>query len=184
MTRSDTVARSLHDLGLAAWFGGSVMGAVGLNGAAARLPDRRQRLQAASRGWARWAPVNGAAIAAHVTGAVLLLEANKGRLAAQAGVGRLSAVKAGLTVAALGTTAVSAAYGQKTARAGEVEVEGATEPAESTPAELARAQARLRLLQWATPLLTGAIVVLNAQLGEQQRSAQVAQGIFSRFSRK
>jgi len=31
----NTVARTLHDLGLAAWFGGSLMGAVGLNGAAA-----------------------------------------------------------------------------------------------------------------------------------------------------
>ena len=28
----DTLARSLHDLGLAAWFGGSLMGAIGLNG--------------------------------------------------------------------------------------------------------------------------------------------------------
>jgi hypothetical protein len=35
MAEDNTVARSLHDLGLAAWFGGSLMGAVGLNGAAA-----------------------------------------------------------------------------------------------------------------------------------------------------
>jgi hypothetical protein len=35
MTANDnTVARTLHDLGLAAWFGGSLMGATGLNGAA------------------------------------------------------------------------------------------------------------------------------------------------------
>jgi hypothetical protein len=32
---NNTLARSLHDLGLATWFGGSLMGAVGLNGAAA-----------------------------------------------------------------------------------------------------------------------------------------------------
>ena len=31
MTADNTVSRSLHDLGLAAWFGGSLMGAVGLN---------------------------------------------------------------------------------------------------------------------------------------------------------
>jgi hypothetical protein len=29
MADDNTVARSLHDLGLAAWFGGSLMGAVG-----------------------------------------------------------------------------------------------------------------------------------------------------------
>ncbi|MFF2206234.1 hypothetical protein [Streptomyces sp. NPDC058145] len=34
MSGRNTVIRSLHDLGLAAWFGGSLMGAVGLNGAA------------------------------------------------------------------------------------------------------------------------------------------------------
>ena len=35
MAQDNTLARSLHDLGLAAWFGGSLMGAVGLNGATA-----------------------------------------------------------------------------------------------------------------------------------------------------
>jgi hypothetical protein len=34
MSERNTAVRSLHDLGLAAWFGGSLMGAVGLNGAA------------------------------------------------------------------------------------------------------------------------------------------------------
>ena len=33
MAQDNTLARSLHDLGLATWFGGSLMGAVGLNGA-------------------------------------------------------------------------------------------------------------------------------------------------------
>lgn len=34
MSSRNTVVRSLHDLGAAAWFGGSLMGAVGVNGAA------------------------------------------------------------------------------------------------------------------------------------------------------
>ncbi|CAM5474167.1 hypothetical protein SSPIM334S_01561 [Streptomyces spiroverticillatus] len=34
MTERNTFLRSAHDLGLAAWFGGSLMGAVGVNGAA------------------------------------------------------------------------------------------------------------------------------------------------------
>ena len=45
MAQDNTVARSLHDLGLAAWFGGSLMGAVGVNGAAGAVapgdPPRR-----------------------------------------------------------------------------------------------------------------------------------------------
>jgi hypothetical protein len=35
----NALARTLHDLGLAAWFGGSLMGATGVNGAAAVIQD-------------------------------------------------------------------------------------------------------------------------------------------------
>jgi hypothetical protein len=68
MVQDNTLARSLHDLGLAAWFGGSLMGAVGLNGAAAVVDAPEQRLRVANTGWARWTPVNLAGIAAHVAG--------------------------------------------------------------------------------------------------------------------
>ena len=39
MAARNTLVRSLHDLGLAAWFGGTLMGAVGLNGATAKAKD-------------------------------------------------------------------------------------------------------------------------------------------------
>ena len=54
MAQDNTLARSLHDLGLATWFGGSLMGAVGLNGAAAVVDQPAQRLRVANAGWARW----------------------------------------------------------------------------------------------------------------------------------
>ncbi|MDP9397858.1 MAG: hypothetical protein M3P96_08605, partial [Actinomycetota bacterium] len=60
------LARTLHDVGLAAWFGGSLMGAVGLNGAAARLDDPASRSRASTLGWRRWAPVSAAAVGAHL----------------------------------------------------------------------------------------------------------------------
>jgi hypothetical protein len=44
MAQENTVAGWLHDLGLAAWFGGSLMGAVGLNGAASSVEEPEQRL--------------------------------------------------------------------------------------------------------------------------------------------
>jgi len=54
----NTVARSLHDLGLAAWFGGSLMGGdPGVNGATAAVEDPTQRLRVANTGWARWTPL-------------------------------------------------------------------------------------------------------------------------------
>ncbi|HET9082255.1 MAG TPA: hypothetical protein VFO01_17290, partial [Trebonia sp.] len=50
--------------------------------------------------------------------------------------------------------------------------EGGTIPGEDTPDDVARIQRRLRILQWATPVLTGALVVLGAQQGEQERPSQ------------
>jgi hypothetical protein len=43
--KDNTIARTLHDVGLAAWVGGSLMGATGLNGAAAVVDDPTQRLR-------------------------------------------------------------------------------------------------------------------------------------------
>ena len=54
VSTDNTVARALHDLGLAAWFGGSLMGATGVNGAASVVEDPTQRLRVANSGWARW----------------------------------------------------------------------------------------------------------------------------------
>jgi hypothetical protein len=105
MANDNTLARSLHDVGLAAWFGGSLMGAVGLNGAAAAVDQPQQRLQVANAGWARWTPVNLAGIAAHLAGGAVLLAANKGRVASQQGVAQATVMKTALTAAALAATA-------------------------------------------------------------------------------
>jgi hypothetical protein len=61
--------RLLHDVGVATWFGGSLMGATGLNGATALLEDPAERSRASTAGWSRWAPVAAAGVASHVVGA-------------------------------------------------------------------------------------------------------------------
>ena len=177
----NTLARTLHDVGLAAWFGGSLMGAAGLNGAAAVVEDPTQRLRVANSGWSRWTPLNLAGIAAHLAGGAVLVGANKGRLAAQQGVGAASTVKTALTFAALGTTAYARLLGRKLERAGDPPVEGGTTPAAKTPDEVARTQRQLTALQWVIPALTGAVLVVNARMGEQQRPAQVALGMVRRL---
>ena len=181
MTADNTVSRSLHDLGLATWFGGSLMGAVGLNGAAADVEEPTQRLRVANAGWNRWTPVNLAGIAAHVAGGAVLLGANKGRVASQQGVAQATMVKTALTGAALAATAWSRALGAKLDQAGEVSVEGGTDPGDGTPQDVAKAQRQLKVLQWVIPALTGAVLVLNARMGEQQRPAQVTGGLLSRL---
>jgi hypothetical protein len=181
MAADNTVSRSLHDLGLAAWFGGSLMGAVGLNGAAAEVEEPKQRLRVANAGWNRWTPVNLAGIAAHVAGGLVLLGANKGRVASQQGVAQATVVKTALTGAALAATAWSRALGAKLDEAGEVPVEGGTDSSIDTPEDVARAQRQLKVLQWVIPVLTGAVLVLNARMGEQQRPAQVTGGLLGRL---
>jgi hypothetical protein len=181
MAADNTVSRSLHDLGLATWFGGSLMGAVGLNGAAADVEEPKQRLRVANAGWNRWTPVNLAGIAAHVVGGTVLLGANKGRVASQQGVAQATVAKTALTGAALAATAWSRALGAKLDQAGEVPVEGGTDPGGDTPEDVAKAQRQLRVLQWVIPALTGAVLVLNARMGEQQRPAQVTGGLLGRL---
>jgi hypothetical protein len=176
----NTLARSLHDLGLAAWFGGSLMGAAGLNGAAVVVQDPTQRLRVANSGWARWTPLNLAGIAAHLAGGAVLTGANKGRLAGQQGVAATSTIKTALTVAALGTTAYARVLG-KLERAGDVPVEGGTTPNTATPDGVTRAQRQLTALQWVIPVLTGAVLVVSARMGEQQRPTQVSKGLVGRF---
>ena len=176
MTERNTLAHFLHDAGLAAWFGGSLMGAVGVNGAAADVDDPRQRARVANSGWSRWTPVNAVAIGAHLFGGAQLLKANKGRVAAQKGVLANTNIKLALTAGALGATAYSRILGQKVIKAGDVPIAGGTASLPSTPPEVAAAQKQLKALQWAIPGLTGAMLASSAMHEEQQRPSQVVKG--------
>lgn len=178
MSSTNTFARSLHDLGLAAWFGGSLMGAVGLNGASSQISDPTERATIATLGWKRWAPVNTVAIGAHLVGGALIVAGNKGRIVGQSGVGSATAIKTALTAGALAVTAMSAYYGRKLDQAEtNARVAGATEPSSETPAPIAKAQKALQPLQWAIPGITGAMLVVSALMGEQQRPTNVISGL-------
>jgi hypothetical protein len=180
MSERNTVVRSLHDLGLGVWFGGSLAGAVAVNGAAADVPEPTMRLRVANAGWARWTPVNAVAIGAHLIGGAGLLSANRARTAGQSGVGAATVTKLVLTGAALAVTAYSRMLGKKLQQADGVPVEGGTDPSATTPPELAKAQKQLDTCQWLIPALTGGITVLSAVQGEQQRPGQQLSGILAK----
>jgi hypothetical protein len=184
MSSRNTVIRSLHDLGAAAWFGGSLMGAVGVNGAAAAAHDPAERAGVAAAGWAKWGPVSAVAIGAHLVGGAGILRANRGRAKHQAGVTSNTVTKLVLTGAALGATGYSKVLGAKAAQGHGKPITGATEPSSSTPDDVARAQQQLRYLQWTVPVLTGAIIVLGAQQGEQQRPREILTGIGNTLARR
>lgn len=169
MSERNTVVRSMHDLGLAVWCGGSLMGAIGLNGATAQARNRQERLTLASAGWARWSPVAAAAIGTHLIGGLGLISGNRSRLRHQREGRTNTAAKATLTGAALAVTAYSGYLGRQVAKLAHEGASGVTEPGPDASAELTSAQQQLRICQWAIPALTGGLVVLGAQQGEQQR---------------
>ena len=181
MAESNTVARALNELGLAAWFGGSLMGAIGVNGAAAEVEPKQQRARVANAGWNRWTPVNLVFIGAHLVGSTLLTAGNKSRIAGQKGVAKTSAAKTVVTGAALAATAYARVLGQKVIASGDVPVEGGTTPAYETPPAVADAQRKLNKLQWTIPALTGGLVLFDALMGEQQRPTQAASGVLGRI---
>ena len=181
MAETNTIARTVRDLGLANWFGGSLMGAVGLNGSAGAVSDPEQRSRVPRAGWQRWTPLEAAGILAVVAGDTVLIASRPQHLAAQHGYARNLAIKLAINGAAVAATAGTWLLGRRLDRAGEVPVEGGTDPGADTPEDVARAQRQLKSLQWGIPLLTGAMLVLNARMGEQQRPTQVTGGLFRRL---
>ncbi len=175
------VIRSLHDLGLAAWTGGSLMGAVGLNAAASSLDDPRLRSRAATAGWSRWAPVNAAAIGAHLVGATGLLVTDWPRVRSQQGVARSSAIKTATTGVGLGVAVWSGLLNRKMDQAGAVPVTGATQAAPGTPPDVARTLRQLKVVQWLNPAVGLALIALADWQSQQQRASEVAKGRVQRL---
>jgi hypothetical protein len=169
-------SRLLHDLGLAAWFGGTLANAVALNRAAGQASDPSSAGRVANTGWDAWTPINAVAIGAHIVGSVGQLLGNKERLATQSGVASMSVIKTALTAAALGITGYSTVLGRKVSQETRVPVSSGTEPSAATPPDVAGAQTQLKLLQWAVPAITGALVGVSAYAGEQQRPVVVEAG--------
>lgn len=180
MSQRNTIVRSMHDLGMAAWFGGGLMGLVGLNGGAAKAKDPTERLRLSSIGWARWAPVQLAAIAAHGIGGIGLMVGNKERLAVQSE-GRANTAVHVVLLAAAGASSLTAAIaGSQILKHSQEGAEGVTEPGASSSKELATAQRVEKVTQYLIPVFTGLLIILGAQQGELERPAGAAQSLRDR----
>jgi hypothetical protein len=182
MTRSNLIARSLNDLGAAAWFGGLLMGAAAVNRAPADIDNPTDRGALVNGVWRRWWPLNTVAIGAHVVGGALLTFGNRERVVAQRGVITLSAAKTVVMVAAIAKSAYMGWLGKRISDAGAVPLDDGTTPNDDTPPEVASALKQQRILQWTLPALTGLLIILNAAQGEQQRPSHVARGVLGRLN--
>lgn len=175
---NDTVLRSMHDLGLAAWFGGSLMGATGMPSATA-ADHEAERAKRSADGWLAWSPVAAAAIGAHLVGGAGLIFTNRERHRRQQGVLMTTVVKATVTGAALAATAYEAKLGAQLR-----DLEAGTGPDFGTTVQesdqrVDRLRTRARWVGWSVPALTGAMIVMAALEGELQRPAPVVRGVVS-----
>jgi hypothetical protein len=180
MERNDTIARTMHDLGLAAWFGGSLMGAMAVERGAAEANDDTERIEIVDAAWRAWKPIQLVAIGAFAVGGAILTITNRGRLASQEGVAKLSLVKTGLAAATVGTTMYAGRLGREVAQADGTPVAAGSTPSLDTPEDLAAKQRRLKMVQWAVPAQVGALIAMSATQGEQQRPQNVVEGVLRR----
>lgn len=176
-----TLVHQMHDLGLAAWFGGTLANAVTLNPAASSAGDAASVGAVTNDGWDRWTPINAAAIGVHLIGAAGLLKHDLGRAKAQQGVPSMAATKIGLTAVALGVTGYSRILGRRVSDHRAVPAADGITPTSTTPPEVAAAQKQLKLLQWVIPAATGALVAIGAFAAEQYRPEEVGRGALQRL---
>ena len=117
MTAYSTTVRATHLLTNAAWFGGSLMGAVALNPAARQGDDSHEQAEIADEGWNRWGPVQGAAIGLHLLSGIAIVADNRRRVAMHPPTTTAVVLKTALTgVAVAASAAAYRASGQSWAR--------------------------------------------------------------------
>lgn len=183
-TSADVTWRSLHDLGLATWFGSSVLSAatvpsmtaadaelVALESDSGReIPKRKQSAKAASADMAvttfeqmslmRWSPVIAASIAAHAVGTIGMLVAGHRT--------RHPVAKSVLTAAAVGLTLVGGAAKARALSLREMRLNG------NYDGDVRRAQGRaeftMRVIEPVLPVVTGSLMVLTAIDEEEPRA--------------
>ena len=188
MSDNHALAQAVHDLGSAAWFGGSLMGVAGVNKSGEDLVNELDRVRVANSAWSRFGPVEWAGIGATLLAGLRLTQVGKGRLALQQGFGRTGTIKAGVAVAGAAATAWTTYCGTRIGRLTEefaaqgrsVEVEDATTPTTGTPPEIAKWQKRQRVAQVTVPVLSGMNIVLGSYLVQSYRAGATAKGVLHR----
>jgi hypothetical protein len=181
MATLSTTAWVLHDLGLAAGFGGNLFGQIALNPAVRSLESKRDRGKVAHVAWDRYKAVNGASLAA-MAGSWLIGRA----IASGREVGRGSralVIAKDIMVGAAVVTGVAAMIAGTMLdkeEGGAPAVESGAQPATETPARVARLQRATNAFGTASLLFNAAVLatttVLAMKAGESTRWS-----IFSRL---
>jgi hypothetical protein len=178
-------SRSLRDLGLAAWFGGTLYGVAASNRGVQAVRDPQERLPVADSIWDRWVPIGAAAVATHLVASAITGWGNKSRTLGQEQMGGQMAIKGALSAFAAVATGAAFVQRKQLLRAWEetrAEVQDATTPLPNTPEPIAQMQRRLRIAETTVPALVGAVVLMNGRMSEQQRPVPTIQRVANRLA--
>ncbi|GAC1581307.1 MAG: hypothetical protein NVS3B18_14890 [Candidatus Dormibacteria bacterium] len=188
MTVNDTLAnttRAAHDVGLAAWLGGSMFGKLAHNPSLRKISSHSERGSVANAAWNGYNIVNtlGLGAAAVGWGAARMTETNPRHLSGVEQ--RLSVAKDGLMAAAVLTGVASGVQGARLAKQGTdgaVPVETGTKPDSDTPRAAARIQRSLGVLGTLNIASGIALVAVNGVLAQINYSHPAKQRALTRSS--
>ena len=176
MTTSDSLAnatRALHDIGLAAWLGGSMFGKFALNPAVRLAQDKSDRGKIVNGAWNGYNAVNSLGLGAVALGwaGARMTEARSGQMTD--GEQTLARVKDVLVTTAVVTGVASGVQGGRLAKQapeGAVPIEDGTTPAAETPLPAAKIQRSLGVLGNVNIVTGLALAGVNAMLAQQSYS--------------
>lgn len=161
MRNTSKTGKVAHDLGLSAWFGGTLFGQASLNPAVSAISDQRERGRVLNEAWARFQAANLPAMLSTLLAWRLGGVRDDSELRAPA----LTRAKDVLLGGAAFNTLASAVLGASTAavsRGGATPVRSGTEPSPRTPPGATFAVRLLRFTGNGSLLLLAATVVISA----------------------
>jgi hypothetical protein len=179
------VTRAAHDVGLAAWLGGTMFGKFAHNPSLVKISSHSERGSVANAAWNGYNPVNalGLGAAALGWGAARLTETRTANLTAREQA--LSKAKDALMGAAVVSGALNGIQGARLAKQapdGAVPVETGTKPTVETPLPAARIQRSLHLLGNVNIAVGVGLVAVNAVLAQTNYSRPSTGRAFTRRS--
>ena len=189
MTTSNTLAnttRALHDVGLAAWVGGSLFGKFALNPAVATIDKKTDRGKVVNAAWNGYNLINTLSLGAVAVGwlGARVTETRPEHLSDTERA--LSLAKDGLVVAAVVTGLANGIQGGRLAKQapeGAVPVETGLTPAAETPPEAAKIQRSLAMFGNLNVITGLALVAANAVLAQMNYSRPpLRRGVMRRSS--
>jgi hypothetical protein len=177
MRKTSKTGKVAHDLGLSAWFGGTLFGQVSLNPAVSAISDQRERGQVLNEAWGRFQAANLPAMLSTLLGWRLGGVRDDSEMRAPG----LTRAKDVLLGGAAFNTLASAILGASTAavsRGGATPVRSGTKPSPQTPSGAALALRLLRFTGNGSLVLLAATVVVSALI---EATEPKPRGLFSRL---